>query len=192
MKPKYALFSLFKKLGCEVFAKQLIDRGFTILSSGGTANYLSQKGIAVTDISEITGMGPILGHRVVTLVPEIHAGLLATEEMREELEVLGYPWIELVYINFYPLKQELNNPDSTFESCIEKTDIGGPTMVRSANKGRRIAITSAFRIPEVLEWLDAGEPDREHNVRRWAGMAEQEVADYINDSASVYMRFRCL
>jgi phosphoribosylaminoimidazolecarboxamide formyltransferase/IMP cyclohydrolase len=91
MKPKkYALFSLFDKQGSEELANQLVERGFWILSSGGTATYLREKGIMVTDVSEVTGYPPVLGHRVVTLAPQIHGGLLAALEMKDELSWLKF------------------------------------------------------------------------------------------------------
>lgn len=186
---RYALFSLFNKQGSEEFAQQLIERGFSILSSGGTATYLREKGTEVTDVSDVTGYPPVLGHRVVTLAPQIHGGLLATPEMKGELEALNWPWIDLVYGNFYPLQEELDKVGSTFESCIEKTDIGGPTVFRSANKGGRIVLVSKDQIPEVLNWIDSGEQDRESFVRRLSGIAEGVVANYICASAEVYEKF---
>ena len=191
MKPKkYALFSLFDKQGSEEFAKQLIERGFSILSSGGTATYLRERGVEVTDVSEVTGYPPVLGHRVVTLAPQIHGGLLATPEMKDELESLGWPWIELVYMNFYPLEEELKNPNATFKSCIEKTDIGGPTIIRSANKGGRITVVHSDLIPLVIEWLDSAEIDRESFVKMLSKRSESAVADYVNLSARVYRRIQ--
>lgn len=186
---RYALFSLFNKKGSEEFAQQLIERGFSILSSGGTATYLREKGVEVTDVSEVTGYEPVLGHRVVTLAPQIHGGLLATLEMREELESLNWPWIDLVYMNFYPLEQELKNPDATFESCIEKTDIGGPAVIRSANKGRRITVVNSDHIPRTIEWIDSGEKGRSAFISVLSVFSERAVADYINLSAQVYSRF---
>lgn len=185
-----ALLSLYSKPGSELFAQELIKRGFNILSSGGTAKYLTEKGIAVTDIATITGHKPVLGHRVVTLAPEIHGPLLATPEMGPELASLGWQTIELLYVTFYPLKEELAKSDATFASCIEKTDIGGPTMVRSANKGGNvIVITRASMERTVLDWIDCGMPDKTRflfNLRRFA---ESDVANYIADSANVYHRF---
>lgn len=189
---RYALFSLSDKVGSRIFAKQLIKRGFTILSSGGTATYLREGDIDVTDASKFTGFPPVLGHRVVTLAPQIHGGLLATPDMKEELESLKWPWIDLVYVNFYPLQEELGKAGSTFESCIEKTDIGGPTVIRSANKGGRIVLVSKDQIPEVLDWVDAGEKDRDSFVRRWSGIAEGVVANYVCASAEVYEKFGCI
>lgn len=186
-----ALLSLYSKEGSELFAQELIKRGFNILSSGGTAKYLAEKGVAVTDIATMTGRKPVLGHRVVTLAPEIHGPLLATPEMGPELASLGWQTIDLLYVTFYPLSEELAKPDATFASCIEKTDIGGPTMVRSANKGGNvIVITRAAMRQAVLSWIDEGMPDRASFLFNLRALAESDVAKYIFDSAQVYERFR--
>lgn len=184
---KTALLSLFDKKGAELFAAALTRRGFRIISSGGTAKYLADHGIEVTDISTITGYPPVLGHRVVTLAPQIHGPLLATEAMRTELDALNWTPIDLLYVTFYPLEEELGREGSTFQSCIEKTDIGGPTMVRSANKGGNvIVITDASVEGAVLNWIDAGMPDRERFLFGLRAKAERAVADYVELSAKVY------
>lgn len=185
-----ALLSLYSKNGSEYFAAELIKRGYNIISSGGTAKYLSEKGIPVTDISTITGFPPVLGHRVVTLAPQIHGPLLATAAMRPELEALKWPDIHLLYVTFYPLEEELKRPDATFESCIEKTDIGGPTMIRSANKGGNVIVMTRRRDENhVLTWLDAGTPEREAFLFDLRAQAELTVERYIHLSAEVYQRF---
>ena len=131
---KKALISVYNKDGIVEFGKQLVDLGFDILASGGTAKTLSSAGITVTDVATLVGGGAILGHRVVTLSREIHAGLLAKDnsEDRAELEKLNIPFIDLVCVDLYPLTEEIAKADATLESVIEKTDIGGPTMMRSA------------------------------------------------------------
>lgn len=122
-----ALLSVYDKDGICPFAQGLVDLGWNIISSGGTAKVLKEAGIPVTDVTEISGLPAILGHRVVTLVPQIHGGLLATEDMRPELEALGYPWIDLCCVDFYPLLDAIDDPKASEQSVIDKTDIGGPT-----------------------------------------------------------------
>src|SRR3989344_1730666 len=175
---KTALISVYNKEGITEFAKELVGLGWKIISSGGTAKHLAQAGIPVTDVTEITGMPPILDHRVLTLHPKIHGGLLALDkpEHKAELEKYGIPWIDLVCIDLYPLENEVKNPNATRESVIEKTDIGGPTMLRSAAKGRRIVICDPSDRQKVIEWLKAGEPDREEFLNNLAAKAEAIVA----------------
>lgn len=179
-----ALISVFDKTGIEEFAKGLADLGWKIYASGGTAKAISDAGVEVTDVANLIGGQAILGHRVVTLSREIHAGLLAdkTPEHEAELEKLGIPRIDLVCVDMYPLAEAIKAGASEAE-IIEKTDIGGPTMLRAAAKGRRIVLSKPEQRPEVLDWLKAGKPDEESFVRELAARAEFEVASYVWQSA---------
>ena len=180
-----ALLSVYNKEGITDFAQQLVKLGWRIVASDGTAQEIKKIGIPVTDIAELVGGSPILGHRVVTLSREIHAGLLAkdTKEDREELKKLGIPWIDMVCVDLYPLQKEINSPRSTRESVIEKTDIGGPAMIRSAAKGSRIVICDPYDREEVIEWLKAGRPKENEFITKLIAKAEVVVADYCLASA---------
>lgn len=182
---KKALISVYNKDGIVEFAKQLVDLGFDILASGGTAKALSSAGITVTDVATLVGGGAILGHRVVTLSREIHAGLLAKDnsEDRAELEKLNIPFIDLVCVDLYPLTEEIAKADATLESVIEKTDIGGPTMMRSAAKGRRIVVCDPADRNSIIEWFKSGEPEKEKFINNLCAKAEFIAADYILASA---------
>lgn len=183
--PRTALLSVYDKTGIVEFARGLVALGWRIYSSGGTAAALGAGEVPVTDVADLVGGGAILGHRVVTLSREVHAGLLArpVEEDLAELAALGIPFIDLVCVDLYPLSAEIANPAATPESVIEKTDIGGPTMLRSAAKGRRIVIAEPAQRAEVLGWLRNGEPDAEAFRARLAARAEAVVAAYCLDSA---------
>jgi len=138
-----ALISVYNKDGIVKFANALVRMGWRIISSGGTAKKLSRAGVPVTDVAEITGFPPILDHRVVTLHPKVHGGLLALLENTDhqaDMEKHGIDPIGMVVCDFYPMRDAINQPDATIESVIEKTDIGGPTMVNAAAKGNRIVI----------------------------------------------------
>lgn len=180
-----ALLSVYNKEGITYFARELVELGFELLASGGTAKELLKTNIPVRDVAELVGGGAILGHRVVTLSREVHAGLLAknTEEDRQELARLGIPWIDLVCVDLYPLQEEIDDPDSTRESVVEKTDIGGPTMLRSAAKGRRIVICDPYDREPVLNWLKAGKPDEDNFITGLVAKAEAVVAEYCLSSA---------
>ncbi len=179
--------SVFNKSGIEQFAKDLIDLGFEIWSSGGTAKVLSEAGLSVINIEGIVGE-PILGHRVVTLSREIHAGLLAQDnaEDRAELERLNIKFIDLVCCDLYPLKEEIENPKATRESVVEKTDIGGPTMLRSGAKGGRIVIADASDRQPVIVRLKTNDVTDDFK-RSLAAKAEFILAEYSLRSAN-YLR----
>ncbi len=180
---KTALLSVYHKDGIVEFARRLVAMGWNILASGGTAKALAAGGVPVRDVAELVGGGPILGHRVVTLSREIHAGLLATEAQRPELERMNIPWIDLVCVDLYPLEEEIARAGSTPESVRELTDIGGPTLLRSAAKGGRIVIGDSANCGPVLAWLTAGQPDSAVFLRRLVAEAEKVAARYTLASA---------
>lgn len=180
-----ALLSVFDKTGVTEFAKELLDLGWDLLASGGTAKHLIAAGLPVKDVADLVGGGPILGHRVVTLSREVHAGLLARPgKDDEEMQRLGIPYIDLVCINLYPLNDAVAKPDATLESVIEMTDIGGPTMLRSAAKGKRIVVCDRKDYTDVIDWLKKGEPNRDVYVNGLAAMAEWVVSLYCATSSN--------
>lgn len=181
---KNALISVANKVGIVDFAANLRVLDWNIFASGNTAKTLDAGGVDVTDISDIVGP-PILGDRVKTLSREVHAGLLAnyrkTEDL-EELEALGIPYLGLVAIDMYDLRRAIND-GLTEAEIIEKTDVGGPTMLHSAAKGRRIVVSKSSQREPVLKWLHDERPDEENVLRTLAAVAEQEVSAYIGESA---------
>jgi phosphoribosylaminoimidazolecarboxamide formyltransferase/IMP cyclohydrolase len=106
-----------------------------------------------------------------------------TDEHKAELLKADYEWIDLVCVDFYPLKEEIAKEGSTLESVREKTDIGGPTMVRAGGKGMRVSICDASDRPKVIEWLKAGEPDKEKFIQALSAKAEFVVGKYCAVSA---------
>lgn len=180
-----ALFSVFDKTGVVEIAQVLIAAGWKIFASGGTARHLTEHGIEVTDIATIVGP-PILGHRVVTLSREVHAGLLAkdTPEDWAELEQLGIPWIDLVYVSMYPLESTVATKGDDIEAVTEATDIGGPAMLRSAAKGRRIVLTQLATPEEVKRYIALDGHEDKRNRLLLAAHAEQTVSWYAGVSGN--------
>lgn len=179
-----ALLSVYDKTGIVEFAQGLADLGWQVYASGGTAKVVADAGIKVTDVSELVGGSAILGHRVVTLSREISAGLLADKNSPEdlaEMTKLGLPIIDLVCVDMYPLEEATKNGDKA--EVVAKTDIGGPTMLRSAAKGRRIVLSHAEQRETVLDWLKKGQPDKEAVLDKLSARAEYEVARYVTASA---------
>jgi phosphoribosylaminoimidazolecarboxamide formyltransferase/IMP cyclohydrolase len=134
---KRALISVSDKTGVVEFAKGLAALGFEVVSTGGTAKTLAGAGVAVTNISDVTGFPECLDGRVKTLHPMVHAGILAMRENPEhmkQLETLGVTPIDLVAINLYPFRQTILKSGVTLEEAVENIDIGGPTMLRAAAK----------------------------------------------------------
>src|SRR3954464_8553376 len=132
-----ALVSVSDKTGVGDFAKGLAGLGVEILSTGGTAAALREAGLEVTDVAEFTGQEEILGGRVKTLHPRLHAALLARRGDGAHMATLereGIAPIDLVCVNLYPFEQTVAGSDATHEVAIENIDIGGPTMIRAAAK----------------------------------------------------------
>jgi phosphoribosylaminoimidazolecarboxamide formyltransferase/IMP cyclohydrolase len=132
-----ALISVSDKTGVAEFGRALAELGVQILSTGGTAAALREAGVEVTDVSEFTGQEEILGGRVKTLHPRLHAALLARRDDPEHMAVLereGIESIDLVCVNLYPFEDTVAGPDVEEAVAIENIDIGGPTMIRAAAK----------------------------------------------------------
>lgn len=166
----------------------LIEQGWTLVGSAGTAKYLSDNGLACRDVADMVGP-PILGHRVVTLARKVYAALLAvTKDDYHELDKLNVRPFNLVYVTLYPLEETVANPKSTQNDVLEKTDIGGPTLLRAAAKGRRLVLSDASQIDVLENWIKSGSPEseREQLVTRFAAAAERRVANYVNASATYW------
>ncbi len=137
MQIKRALISVSDKTGIIEIAQKLAKKGIEIISTGGTSKALKEAGIAVKDVSEVTGFPEIMGGRVKTLHPKVHGGLLAVREddghMREASDN-GIEMIDLVIVNLYPFVKTISKEGVSEEEAIENIDIGGPSMVRSSAK----------------------------------------------------------
>src|SRR5512139_2828101 len=125
-----AILSVHNKSKLLPFAQGLIELGWKLVASGGTARLLRDNGLKVTEVAEFTHSPEILGGRVKTLHPAIHGGLLArpTPEDRQELLSLGWDYIDLVAVNLYPFEETIAKPNVTYADAIENIDIGGVTL----------------------------------------------------------------
>jgi phosphoribosylaminoimidazolecarboxamide formyltransferase/IMP cyclohydrolase len=131
-----ALLSVSRKEGIVELARGLVERGFELLSTGGTARELEQAGVAVTGVAQATGSPEILDGRVKTLHPKIHGGILARRDRPEHMQALeqhGIAPIDVVVVNLYPFEDKVAK-GASFAEALEHVDIGGPTMVRAAAK----------------------------------------------------------
>ena len=131
-----ALISVHDKSNLEALGRGLIELGFEVLASGGTARALKEAGLEVTPVEQATGSPEILGGRVKTLHPAIHGGILArrTPEHLAELEEQGFAPIDVVVCNLYPFGETVARPGVTEADAVEQIDIGGVTLLRAAAK----------------------------------------------------------
>ena len=143
IKPKTALISLSDKSGLKELVNFLVSKNVKMLSTGGTYKAIKEITSDVIEVSDFTGFEEMMNGRVKTLHPKIHAGILARRD--QDLDVLkerGYEPIDLVVVNLYPFKEAVAD-DCSFDEAIEKIDIGGPTMIRSAAKNfKDVAVVS--------------------------------------------------
>lgn len=178
---KRALISVSDKTGLIEFAKALSEAGVEIVSTGSTAKQIAASGIAVTEVSSVTGFPESLDGRVKTLHPAIHSGILADLRLashREQLQQLGFKPFELVVVNLYPF-QETVAAGASFDETIEQIDVGGPAMVRASAKNHaNVAIVvDPTRYPQILRAIASGGTTEELR-RELALEAFQHTANY--------------
>lgn len=164
---KLALLSVSDKNGIVEFAKQLEQRDYDIVSTGGTLKTLLDNGVNAIAVEEITNFSEMLDGRVKTLHPRIHAGILArrdNEEHMQQLKEQNIGLIDLVCVNLYPFKETIEKPDVTYADAIENIDIGGPSMLRAAAKNSQdvIVITDVADYDDYIARYDANEVDAEY------------------------------
>ena len=155
---KYALISTTDKQNLAEFTQCLVRCGYTLLASGTTLAYLQKNNIPAQSVSTITKIPEMIGGRVKTLHPAIHAGILAKRDGGDidEITKMNYVPIDIVVVNFYQFSRYLEeNPKATYDEAIEYMDIGGPAMVRSAIKNSKYVtvITSPLSYPRVQKQL---------------------------------------
>jgi phosphoribosylaminoimidazolecarboxamide formyltransferase/IMP cyclohydrolase len=153
-----ALLSVSRKDGLVEFARGLASMDVELVSTGGTARALRDAGLAVREVSEITGFPEILEGRVKTLHPKVFGGILAARDKeghRADLDTHGIPPFDLVAVNLYPFVETVSRPDVTLPEAIEQIDIGGVTLIRAAAKNHAhvVVVTDPDDYAGILETL---------------------------------------
>ena len=147
VKARRALVSTSDRTALAEFVIGLDGLGIQIISTGGTGAYIREAGIDVTDVADVTGFPEIMDGRIKTLHPRLHGGLLAVRDNPDHMATIAEHDIEpidLVCVNLYPFEETVARPDCRLEEAIEKIDIGGPAMLRSAAKnGESIYVVSS-------------------------------------------------
>ena len=192
-----ALISVSDKTGLAEFASALVrEFNVTLVSTGGTARFLRELGLPVTDVSEVTGFPEMMDGRVKTLHPKVHGGLLALRDHPEHVAAMkqhGIEPIDLVCINLYPFEKTVERPGVTLDEAIENIDIGGPSMVRSAAKNHRfvMVVTAPEQYDKVLGDLreHGGSTCGKHRLKQAQRAFEHTarydrlIADYLREPA---------
>ena len=174
-----ALLSVSDKSGLLPLAQALETHGVRLLSTGGTAKALREAGIAVTDVSDVTGFPEIMGGRVKTLHPKIHGGLLSRAGIDDTVSAEhGIEPIDLLVVNLYPFAQTVAKVDCTYDDAIENIDIGGPAMLRAAakNHARVCVLTDPSDYTELMATLPSGSSSAQR--RSWAAKTYAHTSAY--------------
>ena len=187
-----ALLSVSDKTGLVEFAQGLVRLGWDLASTGGTAKALRSAGLAVKEVSDLTGFPEMLEGRVKTLHPAVHGGLLARRDLAEHMAALtekGIEPISLLAVNLYPLQATASREGVTSEEVIENIDIGGPSMLRSAAKNFAsvTAVVDPADYTRVLAGLEANDDDLD--LRRL--LAEKVFAHTAAYDAAIAKWFAC-
>ncbi|MDH5759720.1 MAG: bifunctional phosphoribosylaminoimidazolecarboxamide formyltransferase/IMP cyclohydrolase [Gemmatimonadota bacterium] len=189
MSSRRALLSVSDKTGIVDLARSLAERGWEILSTGGTASSIREAGVAVKEVAEVTGHPEMMDGRVKTLHPAIHAGLLARRDQEPDMAALaeqGYGAIDLVAVNLYPFRETIARGGVDVKTAMGKVDIGGPTMIRAAAKNHRDVwvVVDPSDYDAVLAAVDGGDDPALRRtlaakVFRHISAYDQAVAGYL-------------
>ncbi len=177
------ILSVSDKRGLAELGRGLVELGAEIYSTGGTRQALEAAGLPVRAVSELTGFPEILGGRVKTLHPAVHAGILARRDVAADLEELDrhdLNLIDLVAVNLYPFARTVAQPETTLATALEQIDIGGPTLLRAAAKNYPavVPLCDPADYPAALQSLAGPSGFDEAFRRRLAAKAFRHVAVY--------------
>lgn len=190
---KKAILSVFDKRGLTEIGQGLVAVGYDLISTGGTAKALATVGLPVTEVAEVTGFPEMMDGRVKTLHPKIHGGILADRSKELHMTAMvehGIEPIDIVVVNLYAFKAEIEKPGVTWADAIEKIDIGGPTMLRAAAKNHEsvTVIVDPDDYPKVLAELqkngEVGPEMRKHLAAKLffhTARYDLEIARYMSD-----------
>ena len=188
-----ALLSVYAKDGLLELASFLAEQGVELISTGGTGQALSEAGIPVTRVSEVTGFPEIMGGRVKTLHPRVAGAVLGRtdrDDDRAQMDEHGIRPIDLVVVNLYPFEQVTADPECTLAEALETIDIGGPTLIRSAAKNhtRVTVVVDPGDYPALIEEIgDHGAVSAETRSRlaakafRRTAAYDAAISRYLDD-----------
>ncbi|MFP4107244.1 MAG: bifunctional phosphoribosylaminoimidazolecarboxamide formyltransferase/IMP cyclohydrolase [Phycisphaerae bacterium] len=192
VKVRRALISVFDKTGVADFARELSDIGVEIISSGGTAKAIEDAGIEVRQVKEWTGFPEMLGHRVVTLHPKVHGGILALRddpEHQADMEKYDIEPVDLVCVSLYPFEKAISKEGCTLADAVEMIDIGGPTMVRAAAKNHKYVtvVTDRSQYGMVLDELRGNGGRTSFQLRQKLALDAFSLTAHYDSAISSYL-----
>ena len=192
---KTALLSVSDKTDLVAFARRLDAQGVQIISTGGTARALTEAGLKVTAVDQVTGFPEMMDGRVKTLHPKIHGGLLALRDNPKHVAALQQHHItpiDLVCVNLYPFEKTVAQENVTDPDAIEQIDIGGPCMIRAAAKNHQhvCVVTDPKQYDRVINDMDAHEGGTSLDVRKQLAVAAFTRTAAYDQAISTWMTQR--
>jgi phosphoribosylaminoimidazolecarboxamide formyltransferase/IMP cyclohydrolase len=187
-----ALISVFDKTGIEEFARALCESGVEIISSGGTAKALEAAGLKVRYVQQWTGFPEMLGHRVVTLHPKVHGGILALRDdpaHQADMQKYGIEPVDLVCVGLYPFEKAIAKPGATLADAVEMIDIGGPAMLRAAAKNHKFVtvVSAKSQYEQVLGQMRANKGCVSFDVRQKLALEAFSLTAQYDSAISAYL-----
>ncbi|KAE9551776.1 hypothetical protein FO519_005013 [Halicephalobus sp. NKZ332] len=188
-----AILSVSDKTGLVEFAKALQAVNLGLVASGGTAKLLRDQGLAVKDVSDITHFSEMLGGRVKTLHPAVHAGILARDDNpndRVDMEKNGFAFVSIVVCNLYPFSETVRKPGCDIPTAVEQIDIGGVTLLRAAakNHSRVTVVCDPQDYGKILNELKQNHGQVSVDTRRLLALKAFEHTTSYDESISGFMR----
>jgi len=192
---KRALLSVSDKTGIVELAQALSDAGYELISTGGTASLLSENGLPVAAIEDVTGFPECMDGRLKTLHPAIFGGLLAVQDNakhRQAMEAQNISTIDILVVNLYPFKKTVENPAHTLASAIEQIDVGGPSMIRAAAKNYKYVtvVTNPAEYAELTQRITGNTMDETYRFRlaaqafSYTAAYDAYIAEYLRTIAA--------
>ena len=192
VKIRRALVSVSDKAQVVDFVRSLAEMAVVIISTGGTAKALSEAGIEVVPIEQVTGFPEMMDGRIKTLHPKVHGGILAIKDNEKHLQDMknhGIESIDMVCVNLYPFEKTVAKPACTLAEAIENIDIGGPTMIRSSAKNNAFVavLTDRSQYEAVIEEMKANDGALSAQTRAKLALAafkrtaeyDRAISDYL-------------
>ena len=197
VKIRRALVSVSDKAGVVDFARALAQMGVVIISTGGTSRALSEAGVEVVPVEQVTDFPEMMDGRVKTLHPKVHGGILAIKDNEKHLADMkahGIESIDLVCVNLYPFEKTVAKPDCSLAQAIENIDIGGPTMIRSSAKNNAFVavVTDPSQYKGIIEEMQANQGALSVQTRAKLALAaftrtaqyDRAISDYLGEHSA--------
>jgi len=194
-KIRRAIISCHDKTGIVELAQLLEAYGVEIISTSGTLALLTEAGVSAVSIADFTGIPELMGGRVKSLHPKVHAGLLGIRDSKlhiEQMQAYEFPWIDMVVANLQPVREMMDQPGISADEVVEQIDIGGAAMMRSAAKNFRYVtvVVNPQWYPRIMHELRAHDGDTSYDTRFSLAREAFECVAAYDTAIAAYLKER--